>query len=327
MRYIKELDSVRAIAIILVLIWHGLPQDPFLRKFLPGPTGVNLFFVVSGFLITQILLDNRNKAERSNGRKGTILESFYIRRVLRIVPIYILTIVATALLRHTLSLGYGKEELVSNITYTTNFFIYIKQYWPIATPHFWSLAVEEQFYLLWPLLMLFLPKKAILPTIIVFISIGFISQSLATESNFSPVLPTNCFDCLGLGALLAWVFVYKPIVLPKVFQIATVAMVLSVFIFGLSLTGICHVRQIRFLHAIWGGWIITYIIQHTGKQTVLISILNNKFFIKNWKSKLWTLLVSCAVFLPNGTSLGESSNQVFSSGLPARLRTMVISYH
>ncbi len=278
MRYIKELESIRAAAIALVFIWHGLPKNLTVHKFLPGPMGVNLFFVLSGFLITQILLHNRSKTERLNGKKSTILGSFYIRRILRIVPIYVLTIFAIILLRHTLKLDYTKGELVSNLTYTTNFFIYSKQEWPLATPHFWSLAVEEQFYLLWPLLMLFLPKKVIVPTIISFIAIGFISQSFAVDSNFSPLLPNQCFDCLGLGALLAWIYVHKPQLLPKFYRLATGAMILSVAIFGLHVAELVQVKQIRFLHAIWGVWIITYVLHYAGKSTLLISILNNRFF-------------------------------------------------
>jgi peptidoglycan/LPS O-acetylase OafA/YrhL len=277
MRYIKELDSIRALAVFLVIIWHWIPRGQFIQKFLPGPTGVDLFFVLSGFLITQILLSNRNEALRLNGKKSTVLTSFYIRRILRIVPIYILTIFATVLLRHALHLGFSKEEFVSSVTYTTNFFVYSKQAWPLATPHFWSLAVEEQFYLVWPLLMLFLPKKYVLPAIVGFIAIGFISQSFAADPEFSPVLPNSCLDCLGAGALIAWILVYHPQLLSKFYKFITVLMIVSLPIFALDFTEVVNVKQLRFLHAIWGTWIIVYILLFANRKTAFISILSNRF--------------------------------------------------
>jgi peptidoglycan/LPS O-acetylase OafA/YrhL len=72
-----------------------------------------------------------------------------------------------------------------------------------ATAHFWSLAVEEQFYLLWPLLMFFIPTRFLLHCIVSFIGIGVMTQTLISGSGMGYVLPSACFDGLGLGGLIA----------------------------------------------------------------------------------------------------------------------------
>ena len=73
MRYIKQLDSIRALAVILVIIWHWVPRNSFVENLHAGALGVNIFFVLSGFLITEILLINRKKAEDSITSKTHVL--------------------------------------------------------------------------------------------------------------------------------------------------------------------------------------------------------------------------------------------------------------
>lgn len=172
-RYIPELDGVRAIAILLVLWWHAsqLAKDisPPLNDDMNayfifstlGAGGVSLFFILSGFLITGILMDT--EADKNCLRK------FYIRRSLRIFPLYYFMIVI---------LGFG--ALIFNAKFDAGFFYYFF-YIPnwrsvflsgygmfndlnyLFYHHFWSLAVEEQFYLLWPILFLFLYRKTTAP--------------------------------------------------------------------------------------------------------------------------------------------------------------------
>ena len=97
LKYIKQLDSIRAIAVILVLVWHWLPKESYFNVVRTGPFGVTVFFVLSGFLITRILLDNRDEAEEYNHSLGTVIRSFYIRRVLRIFPAYYFTLLLVIL--------------------------------------------------------------------------------------------------------------------------------------------------------------------------------------------------------------------------------------
>lgn len=92
MNYIKQLDSVRAIAVLLVIITHWFPETNQLNIYTSVFNGVDIFFVLSGFLITRILLQNRLEAESSVVTKSTVVKNFFVRRILRIFPIYYLLI-------------------------------------------------------------------------------------------------------------------------------------------------------------------------------------------------------------------------------------------
>jgi peptidoglycan/LPS O-acetylase OafA/YrhL len=276
MKYIKQLDSIRAIAVLLVIIWHWIPRTTIISKLHTGGLGVDIFFVLSGFLITQILLDNRNKAENLQASRKNVLKNFYVRRVLRIFPIYYLTILVILLLNHRLSLFVTKSEIWADLTYTNNFYAYFKKLWPVASPHFWSLAVEEQFYLLWPLLMLFIPKKFLFASITGFIMIGVVSQLLISDYEFGYVLTNTCFDCFGTGALLAYMMVYKPYALSKFHKLISGLAIIGLLVLALDWRYNLSIRFGRFVHAILSTWIIGYILIFKDRKTVLIQLLSNK---------------------------------------------------
>jgi peptidoglycan/LPS O-acetylase OafA/YrhL len=280
MNYIKQLDSVRAIAVFLVIIWHWVPHNTVTENLHSGSLGVNAFFVLSGFLITQILLSDRDKAESLNSSRSTVLRNFYVRRILRILPIYYLTIVLATLLNHQYSLGINGGEMASNVTYTSNFYIYVNKAWPVASLHFWSLAVEEQMYLLWPLLILFLPKKALPLLMILFIIVGLTSQLMATDQEFGH-LPTNtCFDCFGIGGLLAYFFTFRPSVLRSSNNLLGVFAVVSLMALSIGGWFVYHIPCTRFLHAIISVWLINHIVIYRNKKTFINYVLNSKPLIK-----------------------------------------------
>jgi len=279
MKYIRQLDSVRAIAVFLVLLWHWIPHTKFINQFPTGPFGVNIFFVLSGFLITQILLKNREESSNNLIRKGPALKNFFIRRALRIFPIYYLTIALTLALQHYLKITVKEEELFSNLTYTTNFYLFKLQSWTDATSHFWSLAVEEQFYLLWPLVMLFVPHRFLLHCIIGFIIIGVISQSFATNKEFGDILPNTCFDSLGMGGLLAWIMQYKKEILPKFYKIVSGLALLSTCILILNMVLDLGIRQDRFFQSLLPLWLITYILLNYDNRKPLSRFLSNKLLV------------------------------------------------
>jgi peptidoglycan/LPS O-acetylase OafA/YrhL len=150
-RRIPSLDGVRAISIGLVLLWHLAGTSNFLPRSALAPLGdvgnlgVRVFFVISGFLITLLMLDEIEAT-------GTVsLKLFYLRRSLRILPAcyaYILfVVIAYRLGLATLSAG----DLFHAVTYTMNY--YKQASWVVG--HLWSLSVEEQFYLLWPVVIAF----------------------------------------------------------------------------------------------------------------------------------------------------------------------------
>jgi peptidoglycan/LPS O-acetylase OafA/YrhL len=195
-----QLDALRAFAVLAVIVQHTVPLPPAVKL---GRTGVRLFYVLSGFLITGILLRARRGCP--GGREGRgALRSFYARRFLRIFPLYYLVLGLAVLL----ALPAVGEHLASCATYTSNIQSAVEgSFFPPPLGHFWSLAVEEQFYLFWPLLILFLPTRRLLPAILLTIVIGPVSRLLLLRYAGRPVAwevaTTSCLDTLGVGALLA----------------------------------------------------------------------------------------------------------------------------
>ncbi len=211
---IQELDGLRGLAVGMVLIWHfiGCMIDGNLGIWaralhyitVLGRTGVDLFFVLSGFFITGIVLD------RSNGNK-VFLQSFYIRRALRIVPSYIILVlifwflVALGVRNHAFN---NETPLLYHLTLSQNWWMCVNKMWgPAAISTTWSVAIEEQFYLIFPLILLTAPRNN-MPKI--FIAIAFLSACIRFlaiiffDNIFLMYVSTlSRLDGLAAGALVA----------------------------------------------------------------------------------------------------------------------------
>jgi len=209
MTYIKQLDSLRAIAVLLVIITHWFPETNKLNIYTGVFNGVDIFFVLSGFLITKILFENREWSKLHPTGRQSIIKNFYTRRFLRIFPIYYISL----FLLYAIGPATGtaiRENFIYFVSYTSNFYFLSAGHWDGILSHLWSLSVEEQFYLLWPWLMLYVNRKYLLPVILISIAIGFGTQLFLRKDNFGDIFTLSCFDGFGFGALLAWAFVYKP---------------------------------------------------------------------------------------------------------------------
>jgi peptidoglycan/LPS O-acetylase OafA/YrhL len=198
--YMKQLDGLRAFAVVFTMITHYTLLQGSLMGYIPfGQMGVRLFFVLSGFLITGILL--RTRAE---DQLGAALRIFYCRRFLRIFPVYYVTLLVTALV----NIRPVRQTFFWHLAYLSNFYFAWRV--PPASPvtHFWSLAVEEQFYLIWPGLMLFLPRRHLLKVIIAAVFIGPLTRFIGLLIHFDPagIGPFSFFDTLGMGAILAYLW-------------------------------------------------------------------------------------------------------------------------
>ena len=193
-----QLDALRAIAVTMVLYSHFFAAGG--SSFL-GHLGVRLFFVLSGFLITRLLLEARAAAEFE---AGPALRSFYIRRALRIFPPYF----AVLGLVWLTDLEQSRGSLLWHALYLSNFWYALRNEWtPWLLCHFWSLSIEEQFYIAWPLIVLLAPRRRIEA-----ITIGVIALSLAyrfywpVTANTAlarDLVPPASMDALACGALLA----------------------------------------------------------------------------------------------------------------------------
>jgi peptidoglycan/LPS O-acetylase OafA/YrhL len=208
MEKIKEIDGLRAIAILLVVAWHYLgasdgPRSLPWRLFIFGRSGVDLFFVLSGYLITSILLHKR--------ASPNYFSAFYGRRAFRILPIY--GVMLMIFFAGKLS-GVGRVFFDGALPWWSyaaglqNIWMTIDQtYGAIWLAGTWSLAIEEQFYLLFPLIVLWLPP-AVLPRFLIatliLCPIGrIISYQAGDEFGYYVLMPLRA-DILAVGALIAW---------------------------------------------------------------------------------------------------------------------------
>jgi peptidoglycan/LPS O-acetylase OafA/YrhL len=197
--YMVQLDSLRAVAALVVIASHYQPD--YFKQYNWGYAAVLLFFVISGFLITGILLRTRERIEDSCETPVDGLKNFYLRRTLRIFPLYYLV--------SLFAICYfpeARETWGWHLGYSVNFLMAQRADFVGATTPFWSLGVEEQFYLLWPLVIFFTPMRWLLPIMGGMVLTGPISRLICLNFSYQAFayFPTSCFDSLGLGALLAF---------------------------------------------------------------------------------------------------------------------------
>lgn len=200
---IPGLDGLRALAAGGVMFFHATSEGPagWLQSAGDvGRTGVDLFFVLSGFLITRILLEAR-------GERGA-LGNFYARRTLRIFPLYFLGL-AVYLVMLPLVLGRSPAPLSAQVwswAFLANIPDTFHSIPGVGPPHYWSLAVEEHFYLLWPFLVLTLPLRALPAMLGALVVAGLVSRGVLAAARLDAYYLTPArLDGLALGALVALV--------------------------------------------------------------------------------------------------------------------------
>jgi len=192
--HIPALDGIRAVSVLIVILYHGGVE------WVPGDLGVSVFFVLSGFLITWLLF-------KEEDRTGYVsIKSFYIRRILRIFPAYYVFLAVSIGFDYVRGYRWDHALIYSGVFYVTNYYNALHGHPPTAIAHAWSLAIEEQFYLLWPFLFLmFRRRKEFLICAIVTVLLwrtylyGFRGVSTAYVYN---AFDTR-FDNLAIGCLLA----------------------------------------------------------------------------------------------------------------------------
>ncbi len=204
--YRADIDGLRAFAVLSVMVYHALPQ------LMPGGfVGVDIFFVISGYLISQILYADLESGEFS-------LVGFYVRRMRRILPSLVVVLAACCLIADRFLLAdeldnfarslIASSSFVANIYFwgNTNYFSGLAVLQPLL--HLWSLSVEEQFYLIWPIALALIYSKRINPLILA-ASVGLVSfvwsvHASATSPIAAFFAPQSRAWELMAGAILAW---------------------------------------------------------------------------------------------------------------------------
>ena len=204
MKYSRALDGLRGVAILLVILFHF----GYLGA---GWIGVQIFFVLSGYLITSILLADRHQSPRN------YFGGFYWRRSLRIFPIYYAYLLVLALFFAVTAVPveFG-ERWAYLVSYTYNYaLLLVPLRQSVAFTHFWSLAVEEQFYLLWPVIVYFTSLARLRTIVVIVLFVAPVIRWLAVIYAFAAFpdhpqpglfayspLPAQC-DALATGAAIA----------------------------------------------------------------------------------------------------------------------------
>lgn len=206
MKHLKELDGVRGLAALMVMFFHFFQyhgvhgsaiKNAIQKVSIFGQTGVTLFFVLSGFLITRILLKTKTESN--------FFKAFYARRVLRIFPLYYLFLIIYYFVLPGLT-----NANVAPFQQQWYYWVYLQNFaltfnWANAGPnHFWSLAVEEHFYFFWPLIVYFLPAKKIVTAAWSLIILSLLTRIVLLNAGYGVFYFTfTNLDALVAGALLA----------------------------------------------------------------------------------------------------------------------------
>jgi len=265
--YFPNLNGLRFIAAFLVII-HHIEQIKSISNFenywekipfigIIGKLGVVLFFVLSGFLITYLLLTEEHSFKKISIRK------FYIRRMLRIWPLYFLIIILAFFILPNINLftlpGYGKDVIYSNLLlklflyaiFFPNLVLSSLGIVPYAS-HTWSIGTEEQYYLVWPVILKYFKKYRII--LMLFIIFSYLAFGLILSTHYSDILPfRNVFkafwssfniDCMAIGGIYAILLFQKNIFL-KLIQNNTIFYLTIILVTFLMIKGI-HIPYIHY---------------------------------------------------------------------------------
>ena len=294
---IPSLDGWRAIAISLVLASHmwaseGAQLHEQIWKFLSnqGNLGVRIFFTLSGFLITYLLIDEKVRTHRIS------LADFYKRRLLRIFPVYYLYIIVLAVSQF-LEIYYDAwSTWFGAFTFTRN----VIGQGDSATGHLWSLAVEEQFYLVWPSIFVFLELNRRKP--VAFILLGTAIVAAIAARSFvchgsgalcryvlHPNSAIRYADCLAIGCVGAFIYTYWQIsqrvchIIAPLFALLLTASTLVPPMFGLLGTSIALDLQ---------SWLAVFAMISSANAGV-----GYWFAFLNWRPVVFVGLISYSLYI------------------------------
>jgi len=206
--YYPSLDGLRGVAITMVVLFHLNLTSWFLYHIIfNGETGVLIFFVLSGFLITTLCIKEKVITDNIS------LKNFYIRRALRIFPVAYLFIIVLIILNIIFKLGIGYINILGAALYLMNFSSYFRKYnFAYETSHYWSLSVEEQFYLIVP----FILKKNFRTYLFVILSIVFILPVFISLQYAYPLL-----NNVALYAFTHYLIKFQAIAVGCLFSVLT----------------------------------------------------------------------------------------------------------
>lgn len=347
--HIPALDGLRGIAIILVMLFHltyfrpgGALDAAFLGLTKYGWTGVDLFFVLSGFLITGILLEAKGAPN--------YFKNFYTRRALRIFPLYY-GFVAFLIFVYPLASAQFRAErhiLVENRWWVLGYAVNWIVAWtgdfsrtPLGTGGFWSLAIEEQYYLVWPAVVVLLSRRALFRVCIGIALFSLLVRFAMAFAGFAwaavNFVTFARFDGLALGGALALVARTASGLTPlRRFAWAAAGLALA----GLAFIHVVFIRshhtsapkvtamQLALLPILWAS---TLVLTQTAATSSLIGAITRAPLLRTFGKYSYSLYLfhGHLVLLPDGMGYEITPHlvpKVFGSVLPAQLAYLAITF-
>lgn len=329
--YAPHLDGLRAVSVGAVAWSHWLPEW---QSGLPFGAGVHLFFVLSGFLITRILLGLRAAPDR-----GSAVGRFYLRRALRLFPAFYVV----------LALAWAADVPLARTTwpwhaaYLSNGYIAWQGVWQGHFSHLWSLAVEEQFYLLWPWAVVWLPARRLpwlfAATVLLGPAARLMADARGLTEAFWALVPGGSADSLGVGACIAWLSWTAPSedlaarVWPRAGVIglgAWLALAVPGWL-GITLpSGLTVWRQVAqalvFAWMVWrgvSGWpgLAGHVLGH--RAVVAVGRISYGVYLVHAFAPLVLDAALAAAGLPSSTMFGRPLRAVLSWGMSLTLATLL----
>ena len=194
----QQLDALRAVAIVVVMLHHYINPPILLSGF-----GVTFLFVLSGYFATNTLLKLRLRMDEGRTDMGGAVKDFYMRRYLRICPMYFLVLLLTALF----NVEGARDSLPWNAFFLANVQTVLSGEWNGRFSPMWSLSFLEQFYLIWPFMVLCVPRRRMVQVLLCMTAVGPAWRLICYWQNLSAidwcVSPLSSCDAVGCGALLA----------------------------------------------------------------------------------------------------------------------------
>jgi peptidoglycan/LPS O-acetylase OafA/YrhL len=195
-----ELDCVRATVAIIIMVSHYV--GGFYMDFPLARLGRQMLLVLSAYFATEILL----RLKRDNESIGGAMKSFYVRRWLRLYPVYATVVLCLGLLLYAAGTPSLLQETPWHLLYLSNYYFFFQGEWSEVSTPWWTLSAIEQFYLVWPIIVLQWNRKTSLASAYALFAVGVASALLTNYFAPSPqtrVLTLNCLPYLSIGALLS----------------------------------------------------------------------------------------------------------------------------
>ncbi len=258
--YQPQLDGLRAVAIMGVLFHHfGLHIPHFLEY---GPIAVRIFFALTGYFITMWLWKAEDAARAGGISIWRELPVFHGRRLLRIVPPLYLSLVIAAVL----AIGAVRQDLPWHLFFASNFYVVHIGYWPPAISHLWSLSVQEQFYLVWPVVILLTPRRWFLRVLLGAVIVAFSYRLFCVMNEINPVIRwtmlPGSLDSFATGGFIAWLAKGKigTVIMTERQRWGWGAVAFACLLVGRSLRGVPQnspwLATVELWEAVFIGWLI-----------------------------------------------------------------------